>query len=351
TVSCSPHLALLYGWFVTLVKRNVPKGDGCVHFKCTPATCITPGACFLRRRTAGDVEPIKVWNETSSAHHLVSAAEFRELLRSDSLDKRAFTDFYEFSTVTLNDLKDYLPRLARAEPNSHIRSIIHSLHGVAYDNTVSHEVTMNEKVPYFQIGTGALHGCTVFTMVSRRAVYMAHYWELAAMGGVYAPDKSLREGEILSDPVVLPETDGRRDNFQKRVLNALLGGEQDPMTKGNPFTLDLFSRADDQTRIFIFTPGLYSLGSIESIREKIAQDMTENPGANEADLSMNYLLYKNRIKQIIDGLKTKFGSGKMPALHIVPYFRLNYWEEPNGDILGPDGNEVGRSHRGNTFFQ
>lgn len=28
-----------------------------------------------------------------------------------------------------------------------------------------------------QIGTGGLHGCTVVTLVSKRGVWMAHFWQ------------------------------------------------------------------------------------------------------------------------------------------------------------------------------
>lgn len=28
-----------------------------------------------------------------------------------------------------------------------------------------------------QVGTGGLHGCTVVTLVSKRAVWMAHFWQ------------------------------------------------------------------------------------------------------------------------------------------------------------------------------
>ncbi|GAB1198536.1 hypothetical protein APSETT444_007859 [Aspergillus pseudonomiae] len=85
----------------------------------------------------------------------------------------------------------------------------------------------------FQIVTRGLIGCTVVTVVSRRAVYMGHYWEVPSWG--------------------------KKADFTRNVINFIAG--RTPRVGVGPI-LDpaLFNAPDDDTRIYIMHPRVGEAG-------------------------------------------------------------------------------------------
>ncbi|KAK4153471.1 hypothetical protein C8A00DRAFT_33761 [Chaetomidium leptoderma] len=178
--------------------------------------------------------------------------------------------------------------------------------------TVSREKLFTEGSA-FQLGSGGLHGCTVMTLVSKRAAYMAHYWEVYALGA--------------SDDVS-PAVPTYKD-FQIKVLNAITGGgEQDPITVGGGVTWEWYNQPGDQTRLILMTPA--------------------RPGWTPTQgIDMSALMYPNKVaaiaslvRQHIPGVQVRF----------VPYRRLNYrWN--GGYPTGQDAAIINKSARGMAFFQ
>ena len=177
----------------------------------------------------------QVWNDTSFDYTGVSIAELNELVRSGSLSEGVWkTDDTGWGA---QELDAYLPMLVDSKDADFEGRYFELIDG-ENDNTVSGEFILKEEA-LFTLGTGGLHGCTIVTIVSNRAVYMGHYWEISAMGG--------KIGDF--DPVTFSPTDPRRENFQRRVLNAITGGDRNPETSGDPFHPRLYNRATDQTRV------------------------------------------------------------------------------------------------------
>ncbi|PYI07873.1 hypothetical protein BO78DRAFT_406142 [Aspergillus sclerotiicarbonarius CBS 121057] len=79
----------------------------------------------------------------------------------------------------------------------------------------------------FQIGTPGLEGCTIVTVVSKRAVYMGHYWE--------------------------SDSWSKAHYFPRRVLN-FIAGRQPQQGVGPAFNPALFNRPEDDTRVYIMHP-------------------------------------------------------------------------------------------------
>ncbi|KAK3945228.1 hypothetical protein QBC46DRAFT_433392 [Diplogelasinospora grovesii] len=152
--------------------------------------------------------------------------------------------------------------------------------------TVSREKQFTEGSP-FQIGSGGLHGCTVMTLASNRAAYMAHYWEVYALGN--------------SDDV--SQSAPTYNDFQTKVLNAISGtGTQDPITVGSGVTWNLYNEDGDQTRLIFMTPA--------------------KPGwtpAQGADLS--HIMYPNKVTAMTNLIKQHIPGVQV---RIVPYRRLIY---------------------------
>ncbi|KAK4105062.1 hypothetical protein N658DRAFT_504574 [Parathielavia hyrcaniae] len=178
--------------------------------------------------------------------------------------------------------------------------------------TVSREMVFTEGEA-FQIGSGGLHGCTVMTLVSNRAVYMAHYWEVYALGA--------------SDDISTGAP--KYGDFQLKVLHAITGeGAQDPITVGGGVTWDLYNQPGDQTRLIFMTPSRagwnYGQGN----------DLTNIMYPNKVNAIANL------VRQHIPGVQVR----------VVPYRRLQY-RYNNGNPQGQDAALVNKSARGMAFFQ
>ncbi|CZR64767.1 uncharacterized protein PAC_14666 [Phialocephala subalpina] len=120
-------------------------------------------------------------------------------------------------------------------------------------NTVTVQMPFGDQS--FQIGTPDLHGCTVVTVVSKRAVYMGHFFENPAFG--------------------------KQTQFQQRVINWITGvGTR--VGKGSALDPSLFNQNGDDTRIFIMSPRAARGGaqSAQYYRTKLPQLKATLNGAN-----------------------------------------------------------------------
>ena len=61
-------------------------------------------------------------------------------------------------------------------------------------------------------------------------------------------------------------------------------------------------------------------------------------------------LYRNRIKQIVDAILGKFVANKPKAV-VLPYQRLIWTMDSDGNLVGQDALLVDKTARGNAFFQ
>ncbi|KAK3294268.1 uncharacterized protein B0H64DRAFT_375071 [Chaetomium fimeti] len=302
------------------------EGDGCLDYLCTITTCGSSSCDIgpLRRSGCHDGssdQPLRhqVWNDTSFSYAGVSRAELDKLLRGGSLTKRVFkTDDKGWGA---RELDEYLPKLVEGE-DSDFKGRYFDLIEDKKENTVSGEFVFRGEEE-FTVGTGGLHGCTIVTIVSNRAVHIGHYWEVSAMGGKVDD----------FDPVTFLPTDPRGINFQKRVLNAIVGGERDPETAGDPFNPWLYNRATDQTRVIITSPSVWDWR-----------------GPTVDGIGPETWLYRNRIDQIIDAILGKFVANK-PKVVVLPYKRLLWSMDRNGEPVGQDAHLVDKTARGSAFFQ
>jgi hypothetical protein len=171
----------------------------------------------------------------------------------------------------------------------------------------------------FQIITGGIHGCMVsllharcrlflltdhctvqtVTLVSNRAVWMAHFWESYSHRG--ANDEHPKD-EYATDPL-----------FVERILYFIRGDPVgakpvpgykpyiQPTTDGGPLNPDLFNDNDDETMLFISAP--------------VAQ-------GERAESKRAKLKYPTRVDAMAKEFKRKIG--REPQVFIVPYKRLDY---------------------------
>ncbi|RYP20713.1 hypothetical protein DL765_002663 [Monosporascus sp. GIB2] len=98
----------------------------------------------------------------------------------------------------------------------------------------------------FQFGTGGLHGCTMVAIISKRGVWMAHFWEIYS-NGAQGVDST------------------RNAAFRERVLDAMQGNPVTrpmPNQSGKPYiplngpavNPDLFNQDSDETKLIFMTP-------------------------------------------------------------------------------------------------
>ncbi|RAL09591.1 uncharacterized protein BO97DRAFT_457798, partial [Aspergillus homomorphus CBS 101889] len=145
---------------------------------------------------------------------------YRALART-SLSKRVF------QPLTLAEIREYVPRQTNEDTEDPyygelIRIIEYDEDGEPEPPNVAVQNTFRNAP--FQIGTDGLVGCTVVTVVSRRAVYMGHYWE----------------GPNWKDP----------NDFVTIILNFI--SNTNPRDGSGPaLNPALFNRATDDTRIYI----------------------------------------------------------------------------------------------------
>ncbi|KAI9740055.1 MAG: hypothetical protein M1818_004806 [Claussenomyces sp. TS43310] len=102
----------------------------------------------------------------------------------------------------------------------------------------------------FQLGTGGVIGCTMVTIISKRAVWMAHIWEGYAFQDSFIP----------SDPLAgKPDDKPGTQTFKDRAICGITGAEPSvPLTfplKGPSLDKSYFNRPGDNTVAYIMSPG------------------------------------------------------------------------------------------------
>ncbi|RYP05485.1 hypothetical protein DL764_003745 [Monosporascus ibericus] len=149
---------------------------------------------------------------------------------------------------TEGEIDAYLPDVFGGAESAHFGDPLPLVHDLGAQNqderAYSQQVEFGNRA--FQIMAGGLHGCTVLALVSRRAVWMVHYWESYSHG---LPNRDI------------PATE---QSFIDRVLSHM---RNEPVSRPAPSTYkpyieptgpginpDLFNRDDDETRLYILSP-------------------------------------------------------------------------------------------------
>ncbi|KAI1108459.1 hypothetical protein F5Y14DRAFT_457027 [Nemania sp. NC0429] len=131
------------------------------------------------------------------------------------------------------------------------------------------------------IGIQGLEGCTVLTIVSRKAVYMAHFFENLA----FAPDDK-------KDP---------NEAFQENCLNLITGQDPTWRKRGDSLDPSLFTGDNGPARAYIMTP-------------RPDQDSPTAQNPNPPVPGPGEQLYAGRITQLSQTL-----TGLIPGLEVVYY--------------------------------
>ncbi|KAK0666622.1 hypothetical protein QBC41DRAFT_148013 [Cercophora samala] len=160
-----------------IVGDGTPMGLDCLY-RCTWATC-GAAACALNRRgliSYPTVDAQTHENATSGLHKRVFNREFPKW-------SPLHIDYYMRTNLGYDRL--------RADPQFLGVGDYHMLiNEWSHEKTVAKERRMPDpNGRAFQIGTNMVHGCTVVALVSNRAVWMAHFWEVSAMN---ADDEDFR---------------------------------------------------------------------------------------------------------------------------------------------------------------
>ncbi|KAK3326737.1 hypothetical protein B0H66DRAFT_600847 [Apodospora peruviana] len=172
----------------------------------------------------------------------------------------------------------------------------------------------------FAFGTQGLHGCTMMTIVSNRAVYMAHYWE----------------SYTTNDNDVITGNDLRL--WEERVLDSIRGATvtnpynppeerfayKAPFGRGVDWTL--FNQPGDNTAVYFMTPLATGVTNEKSDKIKYPQKIA---------------LIEALVKSNVPGAK----------VNIIPYNRLRYSVRGGTAPTGPDAHLVDKSSRGMCLFQ
>lgn len=103
--------------------------------------------------------------------------------QSFSHESRLFWNYQNWPSWSQQQLGRYLSHNVNYDhsyadqrfPASRVHRLINDTH--LDERTVAKQSRMGKGIGSFQIGTNHIHGCTVITIISNRAVWMAHFWE------------------------------------------------------------------------------------------------------------------------------------------------------------------------------
>ena len=160
----------------------------------------------------------------------------------------------------------------------------------------------------YELGTVGLTGCSVLTVVSRRGVFMGHFFESLAFS---RPTQKQLEAEG-QDPATYPKL-----NFVGEVTNLIDQSKGTTAGVGPSLDVSLFNQDGDNTKAYIMTPRAWN-GQAGSPQ------------------------YTNKINSIISQVQ-----GLLPSIGDIPiydYVRLNM-EDPAEEA------ELYTNARGAAFFQ
>jgi len=245
------------------------------------------GSCS--RRVKRDIGAELFWHPLEDADAAIGNASSG--VDSGHLHTRALDDL---SGASENDIAAYL---ARRQTESGAFDL-----NTADDNSLTRQFEFSTRRRGLIIGftrSGYLTGCTVLTVVSRRAVYMGHFWQNLGFKN-YASPADVRAG-----------AEGRPASFPRNVRNLITGQTPQYRATGPALNPSLYNQEDDKTYASILTP------------------------AYQAD----NLYFPTQVAAMV----TLLGE-LIPGIHVVvkPYYPLT--EEEENDISGA-------SVRGQTMFE
>ncbi|TGJ78222.1 hypothetical protein E0Z10_g10548 [Xylaria hypoxylon] len=191
-------------------------------------------------------------------------------------------------------------------PNTNLINLAYS---IAEDNDYTFAVLRSFSdfnANILNIGTERLEGCTVLTVVSRKAVYMAHFFENLA----FAPD------------------DGKAPDsaFEQNCINQITGRGQTWRTRGDSIDPSLFTGNNGPAFAYIMTP-----------RQEQADPTRQNP--NPPVPGPDTQLYAERMRQLSQTL-----TSLIPGLWVVYY---NYIAANAAQYEEQDAQQ----HRGKALFE
>ncbi|KFY69307.1 hypothetical protein V496_00351, partial [Pseudogymnoascus sp. VKM F-4515 (FW-2607)] len=150
----------------------------------------------------------------------VSLKPYGNAIKGRHLAKRAIT------AITEGQISTYVPaQFYRTKLDGNFGPVIPLVEVPESDHTVTEQIVFSTET--FQMGAKQVHGCTMVTVVSRRAVYMGHFWEVPSWAVEF--------------------------EFKARVIN-LISGNGIPFGDSPPLDPSLFNGPHDDTRIYIMHP-------------------------------------------------------------------------------------------------
>ncbi|KAH0282138.1 hypothetical protein M436DRAFT_86613 [Aureobasidium namibiae CBS 147.97] len=184
------------------------------------------------------------------------------------------------------------------------------------ESAVSAEDTFGSSA--FQLGSNGLHGCQVVTVVSKRAVWMAHFWESYTNGKPNRVEISPRSGITAFDERMIYFLTGRSvdlatadkgkydqayPDYAPTKNHPYLTPTGDPLDKTN------FNQPGDETKVFIMTPL-----------------------SDTSTLKKPFLKYQRRLERVEQALISYLGPDI--TVVFVPYKRIEDLAEQDTDQRG-----------------
>ncbi|KAI1421434.1 hypothetical protein F5Y12DRAFT_704443 [Xylaria sp. FL1777] len=196
-------------------------------------------------------------------------------------------------------------------PNTNLISLAYSTATDDYTFAVLRDFS-NFGANILNIGIEGLEGCTVLTVVSRRAVYMGHFFENLA----FSPD----DGQD-------PDT-----AFQQNCLNLITGRGQTSGTQGDHLDPSLFTGANGPAIAYIMTP-----------RQDQDDPTPQNP--NPPAPGPTTQLYASRMSQLSQTLTTLIPGVGVTYYNYIATNVENYKQDYQGKALFEfDPNADGSNH-------
>ncbi|KAJ9198855.1 hypothetical protein DTO164E3_4945 [Paecilomyces variotii] len=186
--------------------------------------------------------------------------------------------------------------------NTNQISLGYATSGDDYTYGVEKEFSDYTESDVLKIGSDQLIGCTVITLVSREAVYMAHIWENLAFDPNWKKDPN--DSDIDEDAA-----------FEQNCINLLTKRRSRWRAKGTPITPELY--AGKTPYLFIMTP-----------RPFVGLDDAGNPQVPSFDQQR----YPERIATIVSAIKDRLGE--QPTVIFYNYVPLTRKKVLKTDFQG-----------------
>ncbi|KAK5127398.1 hypothetical protein LTR85_006737 [Meristemomyces frigidus] len=264
------------------------------------------------------------------------------------LAKRAFTR----TQWTKEDIQEYLPKQIKGEEG--YEQYFGGNAGFTHTETVVDENgketrqqdvrTVSQQKAFrgtpFQYGTGSPHGCTMLTVVSQRAVWTAHFWEVYTTGvgtddlpkyDVLWKERVLDaiQGQMVVNPTNVKPSSGE-PNGMKPWYNNRKPTIPDYITPdGQGLDPRLFNRASDQPIAYIMTPLKW-----------IHRDEARANGRRTTMLNIRYPRKINQLRSMLEELL----PGLKSRIQVFGYAALDY-------SRADEAAQVDTNERGMTLFQ